>query len=150
MGTIVMRYRQEHYYIAIICAMIDESFGNPPDNSESPSQTLSKQLVSTVTELCGQGEWSGDNPYEVTLTDAETGTATLFTIRKGADWITIQEQKSANPRTVQTYLIRATNDVWDYIDPDKIKHGESSIVSLQKVHEKLKKAVEASRPKEIK
>ncbi|MBI4086329.1 MAG: hypothetical protein HY433_03785 [Candidatus Liptonbacteria bacterium] len=118
-------------------------------NVEINSQTLSERIVELVDNLCGQAQWSGGTPYEIKAMDTQTQKAYVLAIRRGEDWITIQQRESSNPSLVRHYSIVKKNDVWNYIDPYQLKYGESSLLELQGIFERLNKIWDLSKSKEM-
>jgi hypothetical protein len=114
---------------------------------ETAPQNLSNQIADLVEKLCGQNEYIGHHPFEIQIVSEKT--AFFIQIRKGEDWITIQQQEAENPRLVKSYSFDKEGSEWKYIDPDKIKYGTSSEDELVKIVERLKAAEKGLRPEEL-
>ena len=124
--------------------------GNKKLNIESdPSFGLATRIAQDIDNLVGAHEWSGDNPYEIKMFDSKEKKGFIYQVRKGDDWITIQEQVSDNPSLVHTFLLNKKGERWVYVDGSFLKHGVSSLPMLQTAYERLRIAVEASAPKPL-
>ena len=120
-----------------------------PKLAADPSSRLATEIAEAINDFIGTHQWSGDEPFEVQMANQKQRMAYIYQIRRGADWITIQERASNNPSLVRTFNLNKKEDAWTYTDPYLIKYGESSLDKLQEVFDKLKVAIEASAPKKI-
>jgi len=119
-------------------------------NMESEaSSKLATEIAEAINNFIGTREWSGDEPFEVRMANQREGLAYIYQIRRGEDWITIQERVSDNPSLVRNFELERKENVWTYTDPYLIKYGESSMDKLQAAFDKLKDAIEASLPKKL-
>lgn len=114
-----------------------------------PSSRLATEIAEAITGFVGTHEWSGDEPFEVQIMNEKEKIAYIYQIRRGDDWITIQERVSNNPSLVHTFRLDKKDGTWTYTDPYLIKYGESSLDKLQAVFNKLKVAIEASAPRKL-
>lgn len=113
------------------------------------SSKLATEIAEAINNFIGTREWSGDEPFEVRMANQREGLAYIYQIRRGEDWITIQERVSDNPSLVRNFELERKENVWTYTDPYLIKYGESSMDKLQAAFDKLKDAIEASLPKKL-
>jgi hypothetical protein len=120
-----------------------------PNTEYEASSKLATEIAEAINSLIGIHEWSGDEPFEVRMANQREGLAYIYQIRRGEDWITIQERVSDNPSLVRNFELERKENVWTYTDPYLIKYGESSIDKLQAAFDKLKDAIEASLPKKL-
>ena len=114
-----------------------------------PSSRLATEIAEAINHFIGTHRWSGDEPFEVKMADQEKKIAYIYQIRRGDDWITIQEGVSNNLSLARTFYIDKKEGAWTYTDPYLIKDGKSSLGELQSVFDKLKVAIEASIPKRL-
>jgi hypothetical protein len=119
------------------------------EGEQDESSRLATEIAETITTHIGAHKWSGDNPFTIQILDQEQNVAHIYNIRRGTDWMTIQEQVSNNPRLVQSFSLDRKNGSWTYIDPYLIKYKESSLDKLQAAFDRLKIALEASAPKSV-
>ena len=120
-----------------------------PNIEADPSSRLATEIAEIINGFIGTHEWSGEEPFEVQIANQEERMAYIYQIRRGEDWITIQERVSNNPSLVRHFDLNKKGDTWTYADPYLIKYGESSLDKLQAVFDKLKVAIEASAPKKL-
>src|SRR3989344_6674875 len=73
----------------------------------------------------------------------------IYQIRKGNDWIMIQERVSDNPSLVRNFLLNKEGKNWVYVDGSLLEYKISSLPMLQTAYERLRIAVEASAPKKL-
>ena len=113
------------------------------------SSRLATEIAEAINGYVGTHEWSGDTPFTLQMADQKNKIAYLYNIRRGVDWITIQEQVSDNPRLVRSFQLSKKDNQWTYLDPYLIKYKESSLDKLLSTYERLKIAIEASAPKSL-
>ncbi len=116
---------------------------------EDPVSQFATRLAGEIEGMVGTHEWRGDDPYEIRMVDSKEGRGFIYKIRKGDDWITIQEQASDNPHLVRTFLLQKEGDTWTYVDGSLSKRGKSSLPELQTAYERVRIAIEASAPKPL-
>jgi len=124
-----------------------EKFVQRVENDES--SRLATEIAEAIDGYVGTHEWSGDSPFTIQMIDQQKNMAYVYNIRRGADWMTIQEQVSNNPRLVQTFTFNKKAGLWTYADPYLIKNNESSLDKLLTTYERLKIAIEASAQKSL-
>lgn len=120
------------------------------------SSNVAAQIVTCIDELVGEGKWEGDKPFVIDMVDASSkryGAKYLigykYELRRGEDWATICETCSENPMLVKTFQLQLKNGKWKYLDGRLIKYKESSMPELQAAFERLKIAIELSKPKSV-
>ncbi len=111
-----------------------------------PSSELATKIAQDIEGLVGTHDWSGDRPYEIQMLDSKENKGFIYQVRKGDDWITIQERVSDNPSLVRSFLLNKKGGGWIYVDGSLIKHKVSSLLMLQTAYERLRIAIEASAP----
>lgn len=126
-----------------------EKFVQKIERDKSPS--LADEIAEAINGYVGAHEYSGDAPFTLKMLDVQKKMAYIYiyNIRRGADWITIQEQVSDNPRLVQSFYLEKKGNSWTYVDPYLIKYKESSLDKLLTAFERLKIAIDASAPKSL-
>jgi hypothetical protein len=120
-----------------------------PNIEADPSSKVATEIAEAINGFFGTHKWSGNKPFEVKMANQKEQIAHIYQIRKGEDWITIQERVSNNPSLVRTFNLDKKDDKWTYTDPYLIKYGESSLDKLQTVFDRLKSAIETSAHKQF-
>lgn len=118
----------------------------PQQIESDPSSRLATSIAQNIDVLVGTHEWSGDHPYEIQMLDSRENKGYIYQLRRGDDWMTIQERVSDNPSLVRTFYLKKKGAGWSYEDPYLIKYGESSLPMLQTAYDRLRIAIEASAP----
>lgn len=117
-----------------------------PQIENDPSSGLATSIAQNIDGLVGAHEWSGDHPYEIQMLDSRENIGYIYQLRRGDDWMTIQERVSNNPSLVRTFYLKKKGTGWIYEDPYLIKYRESSLPMLQTAYDRLRIAIEASAP----
>lgn len=117
-----------------------------PQVENDPSLGLATSIAQNIDSLVGTYEWSGDHPYEIQMLDSRENKGYIYQLRRGDDWMTIQERVSDNPSLVRTFSLKKKGTGWIYEDPYLIKYGESSLSMLQTACDRLRIAIESSAP----
>ncbi len=106
------------------------------------------EIIKSIDGLIGDNEFSGDNPFALALHDKSTNQLYRYELRKGDDWLTIQQQENCTG-LIRTFQFQRSGDTWEYIDPYMIKYNEPSTDLLETAYQRLKIAIELSKPKQI-
>ena len=120
-----------------------------PHLETDPSSSLATEIATTLSEFIGTREWFGDKPFEIRIADKKAKVAYAYQIRRGENWITIQEQVSDSPSLVRTFQLEKNGEIWTYLDPYFIKYNKPSLDQLRAVFERLRTAIEASQPTQL-
>ncbi len=120
-----------------------------PKIENDPSLGLATSIAQNIDVLVGADEWSGEHPYEIQMLDSRENKDYIYQLRRGDDWMTIQERVSDNPSLVRTFYLKKKGAAWTYEDPYQIKYGESSLPMLQTAYDRLRIAIEASAPRKL-
>lgn len=104
------------------------------------------EIAESIDEMLGDHDWTGNRPYCVQIVDTSSGKAYSYELRRGDDWITIMEKKLVNHFLNRAFNLQREEDGWKYLDTYLEKYDESSLPKLQEAYERLKIAVEASKP----
>ena len=107
------------------------------------------KIAESIVEVMGNQDWSGDNPYIVSMADSTIGVAYIYELRRGGNWITIMETKSDNPSLTIPFLLQKEDGRWKYRDGGLLKYGKSSSLELQEICARLQVAIDVSNPTEI-
>jgi len=114
-----------------------------------PSSELATKIAQDIDSLIGTHKWSGDSPYKIKMLNIKESKGFIYQIRKGNDWIMIQERVSDNPSLVRNFLLNKEGKNWVYVDGSLLEYKISSLPMLQTAYERLRIAVEASAPKKL-
>lgn len=112
------------------------------EQQSDPSSKLATEIAEAINSLVDVHEWAGDSPFEVKMVSQKDKLEYIYQLRRGKDWITIQERLGSSPSLVRTFNLTKKEGKWTYVDTFLLKYGKSSLNKLKPAYDRLKIAIE--------